>query len=99
MLNAFNLGKSYGDRILFHGLTLNLDAGDRVALIGANGSGKSTLLDILNGDNSADSGRVVKKRAANIGYLKQFIYIMNISSTISIINYSLNLLHCKAKCI
>ena len=51
MLSAFNISKAYSTRTLFSGLTLNVDAGDRIALIGANGSGKTTLMDILAGRN------------------------------------------------
>ncbi len=46
MLSAFNISKAYLTRTLFSGLTLNVDAGDRIALIGANGSGKTTLMDV-----------------------------------------------------
>ena len=42
MLNASNISKAYGDRNLFSGLTLNVAARNRIALIGSNGSGKTT---------------------------------------------------------
>ena len=71
MLNAANLSKAFGDRTLFRGLTLNVAAGERIALIGNNGSGKTTLLDILAGDVSPDTGSVTKHRNITTGYLKQ----------------------------
>ncbi len=71
MLSASNISKSYGNRTLFGGLTVNLAAGERIALIGPNGSGKSTLLDILAGETSPDSGSVSRTRRLTIGYLKQ----------------------------
>ncbi len=71
MLHASNISKAYGDRILFSGLTLNVAAGERIALIGPNGSGKTTLLDILAGDTSPDTGSVSRHRNVTIGYLKQ----------------------------
>ena len=73
MLSAFNIGKTYGDQKLFRGLTLNVVAGQRIALIGPNGSGKTTLLDILAGESSPDTGSVSRKRNVTIGYLKQEI--------------------------
>ena len=71
MLSAANISKAYGDRILFGRLTVNVVAGERIALIGANGSGKTTLLDILAGDISPDTGSLSKLRNVTIGYLKQ----------------------------
>ena len=69
--SAANVTKAYGDRVLFSGLTLNVAAGECIALIGANGSGKTTLLDILAGDISPDTGNLSKHRNVTIGYLKQ----------------------------
>ena len=71
MLNAATISKSYGDRTLFSGLTLNIADGERIALIGPNGSGKTTLLDILAGDTSPDTGSISRHRNTTIGYLKQ----------------------------
>ena len=71
MLSASNISKTYTDRTLFSGLTLNVVAGDRIALIGSNGSGKTTLLDILAGVISPDTGSITRQRNITIGYLKQ----------------------------
>ena len=71
MLSASNLSKTYSNRTLFSGLSLNVDAGDRIALIGSNGSGKTTLMDILAGDTPPDSGSISKRSNVSIGYLKQ----------------------------
>ncbi|MCZ6891623.1 MAG: ABC-F family ATP-binding cassette domain-containing protein, partial [Chloroflexi bacterium] len=71
MLSASNISKAYGDRVLFSGLTLNVAAGERIALIGPNGSGKTTLLDILAGHTSPDTGSISRHRNTTIGYLKQ----------------------------
>jgi ATP-binding cassette subfamily F protein 3 len=71
MLNATNISKTFGDRILFGGLTLNVGAGDRIALIGPNGSGKTTILDILSGNISPDTGSISRQRNITVGYLEQ----------------------------
>ena len=71
MLVGSDISKTYSERTLFSGLTLNLTAGDRIALIGPNGSGKTTLMDILAGDMAPDTGSVSRQRNVTLGYLKQ----------------------------
>ena len=71
MLVASDISKSFSDRTLFSGLTFNVAAGDRIALIGPNGSGKTTLLDILAGETTSESGTITRRRNATFGYLKQ----------------------------
>ncbi len=60
ILQAERISKSYGTRVLFEDLDLNINEGDKIALIAPNGSGKSTLLRILAGIESSDSGGKVK---------------------------------------
>ena len=71
MLSAVNVGKAYGDKTLFDSLTINIEDGQRIALIGPNGSGKTTFMDILAGETAPDVGSVTRKRDVSIGYLTQ----------------------------
>ena len=71
MLFASDISKGYSGRTLFSGLTLNVGAGDRIALVGPNGSWKTTLLDILAGDVAPETGSVSRQRNVSLGYLKQ----------------------------
>ena len=71
MLLATDISKSYSDRTLFSGLTLNIGAGDRIALVGPNGSGKTTLMDILAAETASDTGSLTRQRSLTVGYLKQ----------------------------
>ncbi|MCU0520591.1 MAG: ABC-F family ATP-binding cassette domain-containing protein [Anaerolineae bacterium] len=71
LLSALNLAKYFGADEIFAGLSLELHASERVALVGANGCGKSTLLDVLAGKLESDAGTVTKVRDARLGYLPQ----------------------------
>ena len=73
MLAVHNISKSFGDQVLFSGVTFNVGARDRVALIGPNGSGKTTLFEILVGNLSPDSGTISMRKEATIGYAQQEI--------------------------
>ena len=57
VLTLSGVSKSYGDNIVYEGLNLTLERGDRVALVGPNGAGKSTLIKILAGVLPIDSGQ------------------------------------------
>lgn len=64
------LGKSFEDE-LFRDLNLNVEVGERIAIIGPNGIGKTTLLKCLVGDESPTSGTVKWSENSNIGYYAQ----------------------------
>ena len=68
---ADKISKSFGAQVLYTGATLQLNAGERWALVGPNGAGKTTLLKILMGEESADEGTVSFARDTAIGYLEQ----------------------------
>ena len=71
VLHIEGLSKAFGDNHLYSGLTRNLYAGDRVAIIGANGRGKSTLLKLIAGELEADSGTVTPGANVKFGYFAQ----------------------------
>lgn len=63
-LQVDNLTKSYGDRLLFSGVTFGVYEGDKIGIIAKNGTGKSTLLNIIAGKESQDSGDIVFRNGA-----------------------------------
>jgi ATP-binding cassette subfamily F protein uup len=71
ILTVQQVTKGYGNRILFENITLGLNEGDKVGLIGINGTGKSTLLKIIAGLEIPDYGTVVANRNTTIAYLPQ----------------------------
>ena len=71
LLTAENIYKNYGMRQLLDGVTLYLNAGDRIGLIGVNGTGKSTFLKVLAGIEEPDSGRVIRDPNVQVSYLPQ----------------------------
>ena len=71
LLTAENIHKNYGMKQLLDGVTLYLNAGERVGLIGVNGTGKSTFLKILAGVEDPDSGRLTRDPNVQISYLPQ----------------------------
>ena len=71
MISIANLGKSYGDRTLFAGVSTQLNRGERYGLVGANGSGKTTLLNILSGEEDATQGHASVPKDARLGVLRQ----------------------------
>ncbi|MCB0355807.1 MAG: ATP-binding cassette domain-containing protein [Bdellovibrionales bacterium] len=73
MIQAFNLTKSFGNRLLFENLTFAIGKGDRVGLVGRNGSGKSTLVKIIIGLEQADDGHISQPQNYKIGHLEQHI--------------------------
>ncbi|WP_332060150.1 ABC-F family ATP-binding cassette domain-containing protein [Bartonella sp. CB74] len=58
VLEAKQISKSYGDRVIVKDLSLRIQRGSRIGLVGPNGIGKTTLLSILIGQEKADSGMV-----------------------------------------
>ena len=71
LLTAENIYKNYGMKQLADDVTLYLNDGEKIGLIGVNGTGKSTLLKILAGAEDPDSGRVTRDPNVQVSYLKQ----------------------------
>ncbi|MFL5401130.1 MAG: ABC-F family ATP-binding cassette domain-containing protein [Myxococcales bacterium] len=71
LLRAASLSLAFGSRTVFHDLTLVIEEGERVGLIGVNGSGKSSLMKILAGAMPPDTGELQLRREARVTYLPQ----------------------------
>ncbi|MEZ5194214.1 MAG: ABC-F family ATP-binding cassette domain-containing protein [Nocardioides sp.] len=71
LLNLERVSKAYGVRPLLAEVSLGLDAGERIGVVGRNGDGKTTLLQVMTGQEPADAGRVSHARGLTIGYLHQ----------------------------
>ena len=71
LIAAEGLGHGYHDEWLFKNLTLGINTGQRVALVGINGAGKSTLLKLLAERFPPLEGKIVKNKAVKIGFLDQ----------------------------
>lgn len=71
VIEAVNLTKSYGDRILFENLSFSLPPAGIVGIIGPNGAGKTTLFRIIMGQETPDSGEIKIGETVTIGYADQ----------------------------
>lgn len=71
LLGAENIGISFGTRTVLEGLSLGVDEGDRIGLVGRNGDGKSTLMRILAGLQEPDTGRATRRGGVRVGVLDQ----------------------------
>ncbi len=72
-LSLENITKTYGEKVLFQNLSLQINKGQKVALVAKNGTGKSTLLRVIAGIESAEGeqAHVLLRRDIRVGYLVQ----------------------------
>ncbi|WP_123302853.1 ABC-F family ATP-binding cassette domain-containing protein [Bogoriella caseilytica] len=71
LLGAEGLHLALPDRVLLESVTLGVDEGDRIGVVGRNGDGKSTLLRLLAGTSEPDAGRVTRRGGVRLGMLHQ----------------------------
>ena len=71
LIKAQSVSKSFGPLKVLEDVSLQINEGDRIGLVGANGAGKSTFIKILLGEEKADTGEITV-RTDRIGYMKQF---------------------------
>ena len=82
LVKVDNLGKSFGGKKLFDGVSFTVNAGDKIALSGDNGSGKTTLIKILLGQEKQDAGDVSISPAVKIAYLSQDVFDLDEGLTV-----------------
>lgn len=71
VIEARNISKAYGDKLLFENLSFMLPPGGIVGVIGPNGAGKSTLFKIITGQEQPDSGEIDIGSTVRLGYVDQ----------------------------
>ena len=74
VLSLRGVSKSYGEKHLFDGITLKVEGGERIALIGDNGTGKSTLIKMIVGELYPDDGRIRTGPQVRCAYLPQIVH-------------------------
>ncbi len=76
MIKINQLSKSYFARELFADVSLQMNAGERLGLVGRNGHGKTTLFRLILGQEEPDSGEITIPRNYRIGYLEQHLHFI-----------------------
>lgn len=71
ILTAEGISKSYSEKILLDHISLGINEGDKIGLIGVNGTGKTTLLKVIAGIEPPDTGKIIKGSSVRVGYLDQ----------------------------
>ena len=71
LLGCEKVRVEFPTKTVFEGLSLGVDEGARIGIVGQNGDGKSTLLRVLSGDVEVDDGRVIRTRGVSVGVLGQ----------------------------
>lgn len=82
VLTVQNLKKSFGERVLFSEVNLEVKKDDRIGIVGSNGTGKSTLVKILLGDEPYDGGRIRWGEGIKSAFLPQIISFKNERMTV-----------------
>ena len=71
IINIEHISKLFGDKLIFDDASYGLQEGDKVGIVGINGTGKSTLLRIVAGDETPDSGQIIRQNNLKMAYLPQ----------------------------
>ena len=71
LLGAEGVGHEFPTRVVFDSVTVGIDEGDRIGIVGRNGDGKSTLMKILTGRLEPDRGKVTRRGGVTLGMLEQ----------------------------
>lgn len=78
-----NVAKKFGDNVLFENVDLEIEQGEKIAIVGGNGKGKTTLLKVLMGIEGVSDGSVFRRDSLSIGYFDQELCGVNGDKTVA----------------
>lgn len=70
-LSVENIAKSFGERVLFENISFGINKDQKIAFVAKNGTGKTTLLNIIAGEETPDTGKIIFRKDLKIAYLSQ----------------------------
>ncbi len=71
LLTVENISKSYGELVLFSGISFGINKDQKIALVAKNGSGKTSILNIISGKDRSETGQVTQRKGIQIAFLEQ----------------------------
>ncbi len=77
LISLNHISKSFGTRSVLKDVSFQLNAGEKVGLVGRNGTGKTTLFRIMKGELEPDDGQVVKQPHVRMGFMQQMTCVIN----------------------
>lgn len=75
LISIQDISLAFGGPLLFDQMSLHIEQGERVALLGRNGAGKTTLMKIMTGEVKPDSGKVIYQKGIRVAHLQQEVPI------------------------
>ena len=73
MIEIKNLTHSFGEKLLYKDVSININNGEKIGLVGLNGTGKTTFINILTEHIIPESGEIIYPKNLKVGYLDQFV--------------------------
>lgn len=84
MINLENIGVHLPQGYLFQNISIQINKGDKIGLVGKNGAGKSTMMRLISGVDTPSEGKIHKPKDTKIGFLTQDI---KIDTKLSVFDY------------
>ncbi|MEI8348900.1 MAG: ATP-binding cassette domain-containing protein [Candidatus Omnitrophota bacterium] len=85
LISLQEINLAFGGPLIFDCLNLQLESGERIALLGRNGVGKTTLMRVLNGQQQVDNGKVIVQKGIQVAYLPQEVPVDIIGTVFDIV--------------
>ena len=75
IINIEHISKIYGEKVVFDDASFGIQEGDKIGIVGINGTGKSTLLKMIAGEETPDSGQIIRQNGIRMAYVPQNPYL------------------------